>query len=271
MSLKKAKQFLLEKKGYLKKSPKILSERINVEEEICKQAINELNKQYRPKKIRRLFFDIETTPNVVYTWRIGYNINVSHDSIIKERVVLSIHWKWQGSDRVHNLRWDDSHNDKEMLIKFIKIANQADEIIAHNGDRFDMKWLRTRCIFHRIPMFPEYKTLDTLKKAKAHFNFNSNKLDYISQFLGVGAKTEHEGYSLWLKCMDGDEEAMEKMIEYGDNDVVILEDMYNVLMPYIKHNTHHGVHNGGNSSHCPNCGSKPRLKKNITTASGTLQ
>lgn len=271
MSLQKVKNFLYNKKGYLKKSPKITSRMTGVKVEICKLARKEVLRELKQKRIKRLFFDIETTPNVVYTWRAGYNITVSHDSIVRERRIMSIHWKWAGENKVHHLVWDDDQDDKEMLIKFIKIANEADEIIAHNGDRFDIKWLRTRCIYHRIPMLPIYKTLDTLKKAKAHFNFNSNKLDYISQFLGVGAKTEHEGYSLWLKCMDGDKKALAKMVEYGDNDVVILEDMYNVLMPYIKPNVHHGVLMGGKVTDCPNCGSKTKYFKSTTTPTGGIQ
>jgi hypothetical protein len=68
----------------------------------------------------------------------------------------------------NRLTWDKNLCDRQMLIDFIKAANTADEMIAHNGDRFD-KWIRTRCIFHRVPMFPNYKTLDTLKKAKIYF------------------------------------------------------------------------------------------------------
>ena len=87
------------------------------------------------------------------------------------------------------------------LIDFIKIANTADELVAHNGDKFDIKKLRTRCIYHRIPMFPKYQSLDTLKKAKDNFSFISNSLNAIANYLGLGSKMPHEGFGLWIKCM----------------------------------------------------------------------
>ena len=147
------------------------------------------------KKIKRLFFDIETSPIIAYTWRVGWKLNIHTDNIIEDWKVICISYKWEDENVVRNLTWDKNQDDKQMLIDFIKIANEADEIIAHNGDRFDIKKIRTRCIYHRIPMFPKYRTLDTLKKAKSGFNFNSNRLDYIAKFLGVGAKLKISYYN----------------------------------------------------------------------------
>jgi len=222
--------------------------------------------------IRRLFFDIETSPMVVYSWRVGWKINIHTDNIIKDWKVICISYKWENEDKVHNLTWDKNQCDKKMLQDFIKIANTSDEMIAHNGDRFDIKKIRTRCIFHRIPMFPSYRTLDTLKKAKSGFNFNSNRLDYIAKFLGVGAKLEHEGFKMWVKCMEGDKQALKDMVEYCDMDIIVLEDVYLAMQNYIKNNTHTGVHNDKLKASCPTCGSEDvSLVKNNFTALGTIK
>ena len=222
--------------------------------------------------IKRLFFDIETSPNVVYSWRIGYNLTLTPDNIIDERKIICISYKWEDSDKIYSLKWDKNQCDKQMLIDFIEQANQADELIAHNGDKFDIKWIRTRCIFHRIPMFPQYKTLDTLKKAKNGFNFNSNKLDYIAQFLGVGAKVKHSGFDMWKKVMKNDPEAMDKMVNYCEGDIIVLEDVYFTMQNYIKTNTHNGVINNNLKYSCPNCGSEhSELLKNNVTAMGTIK
>jgi len=165
--------------------------------------------------IKRLFFDIETSPNIGYFWRTGFKLNIGPESIIEERKIICISYKWEHEDSIHTLTWDKNLCDKQMLIDFIKIANQSDEMIAHNGDRFDIKWIRTRCIFHRVPMMPDYKTLDTLKKAKNGFYFNSNKLDYIAKFLGVGAKVSHSGFDMWKNVMAGDAAALKEMVVYA--------------------------------------------------------
>jgi DNA polymerase III epsilon subunit-like protein len=165
-------------------------------------------------KIKRLYFDLETSANVVYSWRIGHDVMISHDNIIEERKIICIGYKWEGDKDVRILSWDENQCDKKMLTEFIEIMNLADEVVAHNGDKFDIKWLRTRCIFHRLPMIPDYQSLDTLKAARGKFLFNSNKLDYIAQFLGIGKKSETGGFGLWKEVMQGDEAALKKMCNY---------------------------------------------------------
>ncbi|CAB4136388.1 Ribonuclease H-like domain containing protein [uncultured Caudovirales phage] len=222
--------------------------------------------------IKRLFFDIETSPNIGYFWRTGYNLSITPDCIINERKIICISYKWETEDKIYTLTWDENQCDKQMLIDFIKVANQSDEMIAHNGDRFDIKWIRTRCIFHRVAMFPNYKTLDTLKKAKSGFNFNSNKLDYIAQFLGVGAKVKHSGFDMWKNVMAGDKEAMSEMVHYCEGDIIVLEDVFLTMQNYIKTNTHNGVINGNLKYSCPSCGSENiELLKNNVTAMGTIK
>jgi len=222
--------------------------------------------------IKRLFFDIETSPMTVYSWRVGWKLNIGTDNIIEDWKIICISYKWEHEDKVHTLNWGRGMCDKQMLTDFIKIANTADEMIAHNGDRFDIKKIRTRCIFHRIPMFPNYKTLDTLKKAKSGFNFNSNRLDYIAKFLGVGAKLEHEGFNMWVKCMQGCQVALADMIRYCEMDIIVLEDVYLTMQNYIKPNTHAGILNNNAKHSCPTCSSeKIELLKNNVTAMGTIK
>lgn len=223
-------------------------------------------------QIKRLFFDIETSPNICYSWRIGYKISLGFENIIDERKIICISYKWEHSDKIFTLTWDKDLCDRQMLVDFIEVANQADELIAHNGDRFDIKWIRTRCIYHRIPMFPNYRTLDTLKKAKSGFNFNSNRLDYIAQFLGVGAKVKHSGFDMWKGVMKGDKEALKEMVNYCEGDIIVLEDVFLTMQNYIKPNTHNGVLNNNLKYSCPTCGSEhTTLVKNNVTAMGTIK
>lgn len=206
------------------------------------------------RMIKRLFFDIETSPMVTYTWRIGNKVSLTPDNIIDTWKIICIAYKWEHEDSVKVLRWDEFTNEREMLTDFIKIANQSDEIVGHNSDHFDIKKLRTRCIANGIKTFPKYRSLDTLTKSREYFAFDSNKLDYIAKFLGVGAKVEHEGFNMWVKCLKGDEDALSKMCEYCAGDVIILEDIFHSIQHYIKPNTHVGVHFGEGRHSCPICG-----------------
>lgn len=213
-------------------------------------------KPIKKTKTKRLFFDIETSYNIVKAWRIGYNLNISSDDLIHERSVICVCWKWEGESKVNSLSWNKG-DDKQLLIDFVKILNSADEIFAHNGDRFDIRWLRTRCLYHGVDMLPKYNSIDTLKLAKKYFYLNSNKLDYIGSFTGVGKKMETGGLKLWdAIILDNDVKAMDKMIKYCKVDVIRLQQVYDKISPYIEPKSHIGVANGGDKCDCASCGSK---------------
>jgi len=122
-------------------------------------------------------------------------------------------------------------------------------------------------------MFPRYRTLDTLKKSRKYFNFHSNKLDYLGEYLEVGRKQEHDGFQLWIDVVEGkDKERLEEMVSYCEQDVILLEDVFSVLSPYIDHNTNFAIVSGGEKYHCPNCSSKnTKLSHTDTTPMGYIK
>lgn len=194
--------------------------------------LNKMEEVYDPiRPKRRLFFDLEVSANIVFSWRVGRECSISTEDIIKERAIICVCWKWEHERTVHHLKWDEGC-DKQLLIDFAKIINEADEVLTQNGDSFDIKWLRARCIHHRIPVSPKFNSIDTLKMARAGFKFNSNKLDYMGQFLGLGQKIKTE-YGLWKDItLKNCPIAMNKMVKYCKRDVVLLEDVYKQLQPY---------------------------------------
>lgn len=224
------------------------------------------------KGIKRLFYDIETSPNIGLFWQPSRKASISHDAIIKERAVICICYKWQGQKTVHHLKWDKQQCDKEMLTRFKSVLEQAHEVVAHNGDNFDEKWLRTRYLFHGIQVPPKFNSLDTLKKARKHFRFNSNRLDYIGQFLLNEGKNS-SGYALWKNIvLKNCRKSMRSMIDYCKQDVILLEKVYKKLEPYIDHNQHMGMIIGGEKYHCPKCGHPhAKIRTRRYTASGILR
>jgi uncharacterized protein YprB with RNaseH-like and TPR domain len=226
------------------------------------------------RKIKRLFFDIETAPNVVLAFAAGFDKVITHDSIIKERYVLCIGYKWEGEKSRTVLRCSPSGDDRDLLARFIDVAVTADELVAHFGDRFDLPWVRTRALILKLNPLPFFKTIDTKAWASKNFYFNSNKLDYISQVLGHGRKL-HTDFSLWKDIMIGTpaqkKKAMDYMCKYCGIDVVRLEQVYLDLAKNVKPKTHAGVIAGNDRWTCPRCGSKNvRKSKTIVSAAGTV-
>lgn len=228
------------------------------------------NGEIRPI-FKRLFFDIETSANIVFSWNIGYDLNISHDNIIQERAIICICYKWEHEKDVHYLRWNKG-DDKQIIEEFSKIINEADEVIGHNSDQYDVKWFRTRCLYHGVVIAPELQTIDTLKLSRRGFRFNSNKLDYIAQFLGLGKKMETGGFGLWKDIiLKNDEKAMATMIDYCKKDVILLEQVYNKLKAYTKDKTNLAIYYGHSKCNCPSCTSDHVISNGIRISAGGLQ
>jgi predicted PolB exonuclease-like 3'-5' exonuclease len=223
-------------------------------------------------KRRRLYFDLECSANVGLFWTSGFKLNIGTENIIKERAIICICYKWEDDKDVYYLQWDSKQDDKKLLQDFIKVANEADELVGHNGDKFDLSWIRTRCLFHRIEMFPTYNTIDTLKIARSKFRFNSNRLDYIGKYLGLGQKN-HTNFDLWKDIMlKNCKKAMNTMIDYCIQDVVLLEAVHKELNNHIPAKTHYGVIFGGDRGSCPECGSDDlHIKDRRMLASGVVK
>jgi DNA polymerase elongation subunit (family B) len=222
----------------------------------------------RVNKIKRLYFDIETSYNIVKSWRIGYDIKLDPSSIIKERAIICICYKWEGDKNVKSLTWNRG-DDSSMIIKFSEILNSADEVVTHNGDKFDVKWFRTRCLYHGVALTPYIQSIDTLKEAKKLFLFNSNKLDYISKFIGLSGKIETGGLELWDDIiLRNDRQALHKMVTYCKNDVTLLEKVFLKLNPYLKNKITKTVRIEGNGIHCVECNSTniKKVKLRISAA-----
>lgn len=235
------------------------------------------NGALKQKDLKILIFDIETSPFYYPTFRLGEQYLSPCDYIMGEVKIICISYKWVGEDVVHTLTWDKNQNEKKMLEKFIRLMAQANEIVGHNIDRFDIKHLRTRCLMNSVLMYTKYRTFDTLKKFRHSFTFLSNKLDYLSKKLEVGKKNEHEGKGLWIKvCYDTDpkvrEESLKEMVAYCEQDVVLNEDVYSLIKPYVSHNTNHAVANHGHKWQCPSCASKDVQHHHTdTTAMGYIK
>jgi len=222
-------------------------------------------------RVRRLYWDIETSPNIGFFWRPGWKVSLSPENIIQERAVICICYKWQGQKKVHHLRWDQG-DDLGMIIEFAGILEGADEAVAHNGDKFDMGWYNGRHLIHGLEPIAKTKTVDTYKMAARNFNLNSYKLDYIAKIL-FGEGKIHAPFDLWKDIvLDDCPKAMKKMIKYCKKDVVLLERVWDKLRAYDPAATHAAVNASGNVKDrwmCPHCASSDVFKsKTVVTAMG---
>ena len=207
-----------------------------------------------PKKIKMkiLFFDIETAPNLAYVWGKWEQDVIEFD---KEWYILSFSAKWLDGKATTKCLADyplykrQKENDRDLVRDLWEYFNDADVIIGHNCSEFDIKKTNTKFIEHGLLPPANYQTIDTLKVAQKHFGFNSNKLDDLGKKLKVGRKVKHHGFETWLGCMQGKRESWREIKKYNRGDTLLLEKIYLKLRPWIS--THPNISLEGK---CPSCG-----------------
>lgn len=208
-----------------------------------------------------LVFDIETAPLKSFIWGV-WNQNVGNNLGMVEYdwFMLTFSAKWLLEDKIYSfkltpeeaIKQDDSRIVKELW----KMVDEADVVIAHNAKKFDIKKMNTRFILNGLHEPSKYEVIDTLIHARRKFSMTSNKLDFLADKLGVSRKVQHEGFELWKKCYEGDSEALTKMSEYNDGDIICLEEVYMAMRGWISPHPNLGFHVFNDIESCPTCGSE---------------
>lgn len=209
-----------------------------------------------------LVLDIETAPLEAYTWGI-WDVNVSLDQIKTEWSVLSYAAKWVGRPEV--IYADTSghgagkvRNDKPLMKGLWDLLNQADIVVAQNGQRFDVKKINARLIMQGFGPYSPIRIVDTMLVAKKHFGFTSNKLEWMSKYLTDSPKSKHKkfpGFELWLECLKDNPTAWAEMRKYNIQDVRATEKLYIKQRPWIAGHPNMGAYNPSHEEKCTNCGS----------------
>lgn len=205
--------------------------------------------------LRIALIDIETAPNLGWVWGMWEQNVIQFE---KSWYMLSFSYKWLGEKRATTHALPDypgyeraPENDKALVKELWAVLNEADIVIAHNGDKFDLKKSNARFIAHGLNPPSPYKSIDTLKIARRHFKFDSNKLDNLGAYLGVGRKVLHTGVRLWFGCMRGEPRSWRLMRRYNAGDVQLLERVYLKLRPWAT--GHPNLNNYTRAGACPTC------------------
>jgi hypothetical protein len=221
--------------------------------------------------LKTLYWDIETIPGICAVWNTGKVRYLSYENLIQEPYILTICYKWAGHKRVFALVRDPD-NPAAMLEKFKEVMDEADEMVAHYGDGFDVKWFNAECLKHGVEPPDQAKTVDTHAIAKRRFLLNSYALNYIAQLLGVEGKFK-TSFEMWKTILlTGNKKTIAEMVAYCRQDVRVLEEVSQRLALYHAPKTHVGVLQGREKWSCARCGSESvKCSKRRVTSRGTEQ
>ncbi len=190
------------------------------------------------KSPRILVLDIETLPMEVLVWGL-YEQRIPAENTIKNWSILCWQAKWLYDSKFYGRyvtgKQAINREDKSILFELHDLLNEADIIIAFNGKRFDLRKIKTRFILNDLKPTSPYKVLDPIITARQQFSFSSNSLDALAKQLDVQRKS-HTEYKLWYdSAVYGDEKSIKYLFNYCRQDVLVLEDVYTKLRPWMNH------------------------------------
>lgn len=202
-----------------------------------------------------LIYDLETSPNIGYFWKM-WKENIGWNQVIEVGTVITWSAKWLGDDKVMSMS-EYFDGTIPMLQGLHDLMNEADVIVAYNGNRFDRPVMNAAFVLADFEPPAPSKQVDMYVVVKNQFRFLSNRMDAVAQELGLELKTDTGGFDLWSRCMDGDEEAWKEMLIYNEQDVRVLEQIYTKLLAWIPNHPHSALYAGPDNGKrtCPTCGS----------------
>jgi DNA polymerase elongation subunit (family B) len=208
---------------------------------------------------RILVLDIENAPNIGYTWG-KWEQNVI--AFIEPWYMLSFSVRWSTDTKAKCYALPDfplyatePKNDRELIAKLLEYLDQADLVIGHNVEKFDIKKLVTRAAKHKMFPASPVKIVDTLKVLRDEMLLNANSLEDACDFFDIGHKTKHPGFEMWKGCMEGEDKHWKLMRKYNNHDVDLNWQLYMRIRPWIKSHPNINLKGSPHQELCPNCGS----------------
>lgn len=223
------------------------------------------------KKVKILMYDIETLPNIAFTWGM-WKQNVPGMNFIKDKNVICISYKWLHENKVKTISIGDdpkTYNKDaylggvDVVKKFLPIMREADFLVAHNGDKFDYGHIKAISVMNGLDPI-NVRSVDTLKMARGIGMFpHGNRLDDLAEVLGV-SKKHHTSMDMWRDiALYSSRPALTKMETYCEQDVRVLEEVFLKLWPHSERvlpNIHTLIGGDKEVAGCTRCGSENNHK-----------
>lgn len=212
-------------------------------------------------EIKTLILDIENSPSLAHVWQL-FKVNVSLNQLMETGGVICFAAKWL--DEEETVFYSDHRQGHELMVAHaFDLLEEADVVVHYNGSKHDIPHLNREFLQAGLGPPAPFQEIDLLKVVKKKFNFTSNKMDHVTSELGIGEKVAHEGHGLWVKCLEGDPEAWERMEEYNRQDVLLTEELYKRVLPWIENHPHKGLYLDEEDV-CPNCGGSELEKRGFS-------
>ena len=131
--------------------------------------------------------------------------------------------------------------DRELLDRRIAqslvdtLRDDVDVIVTYNGVRFDIPYIRSRCLMLGIDFLPygSKKHIDMYYQVRGKLRLHRSSLDAACEALHIKGKTPISP-QVWRDAALGYPDALKKVLRHNRGDVRILEKLFEKLLPFAR-------------------------------------
>jgi len=258
-SLTKTEKIIEISKQYPNMKNREIADEVGCTRRLVRMVRNEYSPEVTTKKAPKiLIFDIETSPMEVYVWGL-YKQQIPIQNVIKDFSLLSWSAKWLFEPEIMSAKvtgWEAKNRADGSIIEGLwKLLDEADIVVGHNVAKFDVRKSNLRFHINGLQPPMPYRIIDTMKHAMRVFGSSSYKMDYLNKIFQLNMKKDTT-YDLWVRCVNGDESALTKMLHYNEFDVVVTEELYLDIRPWMKSHPNIALYIDTDETICTNCGNE---------------
>lgn len=155
-------------------------------------------------------------------------------------ITLAFGYKWYGDKEAKVLSISDYPrykkdrvDDSALLKEAQKVLEEADMWVTWYGSQYDVPFLQTRMLYHKLGVLPGTPHVDLLFQSRAKLKMHSNRLAAVTDFFGLHSKTPVLG-DHWIRAIAGYQDSLKYVVDHCKDDVEALEDAYTLYRPMVR-------------------------------------
>lgn len=221
--------------------------------------------------LKVLVYDIETAPGEAYVWSAKTRF-VPHAMMKRQPFMIQWSAAWLHGGKVISDSATppevDLREDARIVEAIGEMIRDADLVLAHNGDNFDIPWVRGRTWANDLKPLGPVASIDTKKLAAKDFYLMHNNLDALLE-MKLGRNKIKTDFSWWKDIIEkadaadwkGCQKALDRMERYCRKDTRDLRDLFKTMIPHVARLPRLVDADGGMV--CPHCGSMDLQKRGV--------
>lgn len=169
------------------------------------------------------FFDIEATNlKADFGFILTYAIKIEGGGVIKRSITPKDIFSGQ--------------YDKNICRQFLQDVQQFDRLITYYGSRFDIPYIRTRCLRWGLgfPAYGDRFHTDAYDVVKHRLKLHRSRLETASQFLNIPSKQHRLNPEVWQGCQAGNKKNIDYVVKHNVEDVISLEKLWMKIQSFTK-------------------------------------